>query len=133
MLRRPAVPSMGTGDRTGAATGRSGDPREEPTMGEQTTSQYQAATEPEQPSGWAVGLVTFAGVMMIMIGAFHAFTGLVALFENAFYVSTPNYLLTVDTTTWGWVHIALGVIVLVAGIALLAGREWARVVGVVLA
>jgi hypothetical protein len=102
-------------------------------MGEPTMSQQYGATATEQPSGWAVGLVTFAGVMMILIGVFHAFAGLVALFERAFYISTPNYLITVGTTTWGWVHVVLGVVVLVAGIALLTGRTWARVVGVVLA
>lgn len=102
-------------------------------MGEQTTSQYQAPTQPEQASAWATGLITFAGVMMIMIGAFHVFAGLVALFERTFYLSTPNYLITVNTTTWGWIHIALGVVVLLAGIALLTGQEWARVGAVVLA
>ncbi|GAA1622145.1 DUF7144 family membrane protein [Georgenia ruanii] len=102
-------------------------------MGEQTTSQYQAPTEPQRARAWAAGLITFAGVMMIMIGAFHIFTGLVALFERTFYLTTPNYLITVNTTTWGWIHIALGVVVLLAGIALLTGQEWARVVAVVLA
>jgi vacuolar-type H+-ATPase subunit I/STV1 len=102
-------------------------------MGGQTTSQYGQTTQREEPSAWAVGLVTFAGIMMIMIGAFQAFTGLVALFQNQFYLSTPNYLITVDTTTWGWIHMTLGVLVLLAGIALLAGQTWARIVGVVLA
>ena len=102
-------------------------------MGGQTTSQYGQTTQREEPSAWAVGLVTFAGIMMIMIGAFQAFTGLVALFQGRFYLSTPNYLITVSTTTWGWIHLILGVLVLVAGIALLAGQTWARIVGVILA
>jgi hypothetical protein len=38
------------------------------------------------------GFVAFAGLMMIMAGAFQALTGLVALFENEFYVATRNYL-----------------------------------------
>ena len=50
------------------------------------------AQEPE-PSGWATGFIMFAGVMMIMVGSFQAFAGLVAIFENEFYVTTPNYLL----------------------------------------
>lgn len=102
-------------------------------MGEQTTSQYQAPARPERARAWAAGLITFAGVMMIMVAAFHIFAGLVALFERTFYLTTPNYLITVDTTTWGWIHIVLGVVVLLAGIALLTGQGWARVVAVVLA
>ena len=59
--------------------------------------------------------------------------GLVALFQDDFFVALPNYLLEVDVTAWGWVHLVVGVLVVVAGIAVLSGRVWARTVGVVLA
>jgi hypothetical protein len=75
----------------------------------------------------------FAGVMMIMAGAFQALSGLVALFENEFYVATRNYLLQFDATSWGWIHLLLGLLVLFAGFAVLAGQTWGRVVGITLA
>jgi hypothetical protein len=68
-----------------------------------------------------------------MAGCFQAFAGLVALFENEFYVATRNYLFELDATTWGWVHLILGVVVALAGLAVLAGRVWGRVVGITLA
>ena len=71
--------------------------------------------------------------MMIMAGGFQAVAGLAALFEDSFYVSTPNYLLEFDTTTWGWIHLLMGVVVLLAGIAVLNGQVWGRTVGVILA
>ncbi|HEY9395956.1 MAG TPA: hypothetical protein VIP58_17520, partial [Nocardioides sp.] len=60
---------------------------EQTPLNDETTWQAQ---EPP-PSGWATGFIMFAGVMMIMAGSFQAFSGLVAIFENEFYVTTPNY------------------------------------------
>jgi hypothetical protein len=84
-------------------------------------------------SGWAVGWTTFAALMMIMIGFWHAIAGLVALFEDQFYVVGQEYVFQLDVTTWGWIHLILGVVVGLAGVALLSGATWARVVGVILA
>jgi hypothetical protein len=75
----------------------------------------------------------FAGVMMIMAGSFQTFAGLVALFENEFYIKTPDYLLQLDATSWGWIHLLLGLLVLCAGFAVLNGRVWGRTIGVILA
>src|SRR5215212_6359295 len=57
-----------------------------------------------QTSGWAVGFIMFAAIMMIMTGVFQALQGLVAIFENEFYVPTRNYLFQFDATAWGWIH-----------------------------
>ena len=57
----------------------------------QAASHYSSAgREAESRSGWAVGFILFAGVMMIMAGAFQAMAGLVALFQNEFYVTTAT-------------------------------------------
>ena len=86
-----------------------------------------------QTSGAAVGFILFAAIMMIMSGVFQALQGLVAIFENEFYVATRNYLFQFDATTWGWIHLIAGVIIAFAGWGLLSGRTWARVVGIILA
>jgi hypothetical protein len=80
-----------------------------------------------------VGFILFAAIMMIMVGIFQALQGLVAIFENEFYVATRNYLFQFDATTWGWIHLLLGLLVAFAGWGLLSGRPWARVVAVTLA
>ena len=87
----------------------------------------------EQPPGWAVGFIVFAAVMMMMAGVFQALAGLVAIFENTFYTATRNYLFEFDVSAWGWIHLILGVIVALAGFALLSGATWARAVGITLA
>jgi hypothetical protein len=87
----------------------------------------------EATSGTAVGFILFAAIMMIMAGVFQAIVGLVAIFENEFYVATRNYLFQFDATTWGWIHLVVGLIVAFAGWGLLSGRTWARVVGITVA
>jgi len=102
-------------------------------MTERSAPEYTSASRDQEPSGWAAGFILFAGVMMVMAGAFQAFAGLVALFENEFYVTTPNYLFQFDATSWGWIHLILGLVVAGAGFGVMAGQTWARVVGITLA
>jgi hypothetical protein len=103
-------------------------------MTEQTASQYRATRQDQEaPGRGATGLVVFAGVMMIMAGGFQVVSGLVALLANEFYVNTPNYLFKFDATSWGWIHLLVGLLVLLAGFAVLAGQTWGRVIGIVLA
>jgi hypothetical protein len=101
-------------------------------MTDQVSPQYRSAGR-EESSGWAAGFALFAAVMMIMAGVWQALAGLIAIFENEFYVATRNYLFEFDATTWGWIHLLVGVVVGLAGLGLLAGQTWARVVGIVLA
>jgi hypothetical protein len=103
-------------------------------MTEQEPSQYPSAGRPDQTtSGWAVGFILFAAIMMIMVGIWQALQGLIAIFENEFYVATRNYLFEFDATVWGWIHLLIGLLVAFAGWGLLSGRTWARMVAITLA
>jgi hypothetical protein len=84
-------------------------------------------------SGWAVGFSAFAGAVMLMIGIFHAFAGLAALFNDEFFIRTPSYTYDIDVTGWGWIHLLLGIIIASAGFGIFSGATWARVVGIALA
>jgi hypothetical protein len=86
-----------------------------------------------EASGMAVGFILFAAIMMLMVGVFQALQGLVGIFENEFYVQTRNYLFQFDATTWGWIHLVLGLLMAFAGWGLLSGRTWARTVAITLA
>jgi hypothetical protein len=102
-------------------------------MTEDAYSSSGARRADRETSGTAVGFILFATIMMIMVGVFQAIAGLVAIFENEFYVATRNYLFKFDATTWGWIHLIVGLIIVFAGWGLLSGRTWARVVGITLA
>jgi hypothetical protein len=98
-------------------------------------------TEPEgstrasgyELSGW-VGWIVFAAVMMILLGCFHVFQGLVALFDDQkFVVTESDLIVSADYMAWGWVHLIGGIILALAGMSLFADRMWARIVGVIVA
>jgi len=85
----------------------------------------------ERPrSAVATGLIVFAAIAMIMIGVFHAIQGLVALFNDDFYVVGQKWTFEFDLTTWGWIHLIIGIGIAVAGFFVLNGAVWARVVGI---
>ena len=89
-----------------------------------TDEAYRSAPRPaEETSGWAVGFMLFAAIMMILVGCFQFLAGLVAIFENEFYVATRNYIFQFDATTWGWVHLLIGLIVAFAGWGVLSGSR----------
>ena len=87
----------------------------------------------ERVSPWAAGLTLFAAALMLVAGIWHALAGIAALFQNTIYVSAPEYVYTLDLTTWGWVHLLVGILVILAGVGVLGGQAWARAVGIVLA
>lgn len=87
----------------------------------------------ENPSGTAVGFTVFAGTVMIIIGVLHAIQGLVALFNDTFYVVGQEYVFQFDVTTWGWTHLLLGLLVAFAGFFIFRGAVWARTIGVIVA
>lgn len=96
------------------------------------TSRVAYGREPE-PTAWT-GFVVFASFMMILTGTFQAIQGLVALFDDGFYLVTPsNLVVDVDYNVWGTVHLLLGVLLLLSGVGVLAGNLAARTVGVILA
>jgi hypothetical protein len=80
-------------------------------------------------SGW----LAFAGTLFILIGAFNAIEGLVAIFKDEVFVVGEDGLVVTDFTAWGWFFLILGVVQVLVGFGILAGRGWARGVGIVLA
>lgn len=89
--------------------------------------------QPTVITAW-VGWVAFAGVMMTLLGTFHIFQGLIAIFNDEYFLVTKSGLaLSVDFTTWGWVHVLAGILVLVTGFSVFSGQVWARALGVMVA
>ena len=86
-----------------------------------------------QRSGAAVGWTVFAAFILILVGSFDIIAGLAGIIEDEFYVATPNYILEFDATTWGWIKLLWGIVVLLAGFGLFSGAVWARTVGVTVA
>lgn len=97
------------------------------------TTNLEQGRQGQKYSGSRGGMVAFAGVMLIMAGLFHAIQGLVALFSDDFYVVGRNYVFQFDLTSWGWIHLVLGLVAAAGGAGLFFGQMWARTVAVIAA
>jgi hypothetical protein len=82
---------------------------------------------------WAHGFAVFAGVIMIVGGAFQALEGLAGIVHDKYLVVSPNYIYGFDITVWGVIHLLVGLALLVIGVSLLRGQTWARVAGMAVA
>lgn len=77
--------------------------------------------------GWAL----FAVITLVLAGGFQIINGFVALLRSGTYeVGRTGLVLEVDYTVWGWIHIVLGTLALVAAFGLMRGQMWARILGV---
>jgi hypothetical protein len=73
-------------------------------------------------SGW----VTFAGVMLFIVGVLNVIYGIAAIGDSSFFVQDQKYILS-NLNTWGWVTVFLGVFQLVAAFSLWSGNVYGRV------
>ena len=87
----------------------------------------------QEVSGWAIGGITFAAVAIMLIGGFQVIAGLAAIFDDEFFVIGRNYTFELDTTVWGWIHLLIGVLLLVTCWGLFTGAVWAMVTAIFLA
>ena len=91
-------------------------------------------TTTRPPSSTSVyGGIVFASMLMILAGTMQFLQGLVALVNDNFYVKGEEYIFRFDLTTWGWIHLVAGLVLALAGAALLGGAVWARTLAVVIA
>jgi hypothetical protein len=82
---------------------------------------------------WAFRLAFLAAILMFIGGAAQFFAGLAAVLGNVPYAfTTGDQLFDFGLSTWGWIHLLVGLVVAAAGAALLTGQLWARVVAIVL-
>ena len=79
-----------------------------------------------QPTGWTV----FAGAVLFMVGSLDALFGLAAILNDEVVVVGGHGALIADITTWGWVHLLLGSLMALTGLALFAGSSGARWIAV---
>jgi hypothetical protein len=84
--------------------------------------------EYERGAGW----LFFAGTMLGLAGVFSTIDGIVALSKSSFYVADARYVFS-DLRTWGWIVLAVGVVEILASLAVLGRAQWARWFGIVVA
>jgi hypothetical protein len=77
--------------------------------------------------GWAA----MAGILMVIVGGFKAFSGVIGLFNDEWIVRGFNAYYFIDLTALAWWYIIIGVILVLAGLAAMQMKGWGRWVGVI--
>ena len=99
---------------------------------EQHASPPDAAVPPMERSHW----VAFAGILLLVSALFNLLNGFVAIFNHGYYstvYSQGNRLLILNYTAWGWIWVAVGIVMTLAGLGVLVGSRGARLTGICLA
>ncbi|MGW6460277.1 DUF7144 family membrane protein [Streptomyces sp. NPDC055078] len=81
-------------------------------------------------SGWAVGGVVFAGILMLCNGVLAVLQGIAAIAEDDVYGRIGDYVYKINLTGWGWIHLIIGVCLIVTGYGVLKNMPWARYTGI---
>jgi hypothetical protein len=129
--------ATGTPVATGAPAGRHASPT---TEAERGYVPRQASGYDDRPglvdsdaSGAVIGWTVFAAVMLMISGIGNILEGIAQIVRGSYFVTLPNYAYNLSVHSWGWIHLIAGIVVFLAGAALMADRTWARVVGVTFA
>ncbi len=109
-----------------------------PTPGHSTGPQHhptgpQHHHHPVEENPWATGGTTFAGVLMLVNGVLGVFVGIAGIAKDDVYERVGDYVYKFNLTTWGWIHLVLGLVITVTGWGILKGAAWAKATGVALA
>uniref|UniRef100_A0AAU2K2U2 DUF7144 domain-containing protein n=1 Tax=Streptomyces sp. NBC_00049 TaxID=2903617 RepID=A0AAU2K2U2_9ACTN len=84
-------------------------------------------------NAWAEGGTIFAGILLLVDGVLGVIKGIAGIAEDDVYTRVGSYVFKFDPTAWGWIHLLLGLVLIVVGAGLLKDAGWARVMGVVVA
>lgn len=92
------------------------------------------SVRPEYRQGGA-SWVTFAGVLLFLVGLLNVFQGLLLVTGDGIYVTgdDPTVVVIADTATWGWIILILGALEMAAGGGVMSRNQLARWFGVFVA
>ncbi len=83
--------------------------------------------------GFAAGTSIAAGILLATVGVLQVLQGIAAIAKDDIIVVGQEYTFSWSVSAWGWVHLILGILVAVIGLALVTGATWARVAAIVIA
>ncbi|MEV0294675.1 hypothetical protein [Nocardia sp. NPDC050710] len=91
------------------------------------------STEHPVRQGIAAGTAIGAAVLLLTVGILQILEGISAVAEDELFIVGPEYIYQFDTTTWGWIHIVLGAVLIVCALGLMTGTTWGKVAAIVIA
>ncbi|WP_280261857.1 DUF7144 family membrane protein [Nocardia wallacei] len=80
-------------------------------------------------SSWTI----FSGVLLLIAGVMHLLTGIAAIAERAVFVVDEDEIFRISLTGWGWLHVVIAALLVIAGIGIVNGQTWGYLGGIVMA
>src|SRR5829696_5740423 len=77
---------------------------------------------PGAPGGWAI----FAAVVLFIIGSLNALWGLVGILNGDVLTVGGAEVTIWSLTAWGWIHLIVGLLMILTAGGLMAMQDWAR-------
>lgn len=74
-----------------------------------------------------------AATVLMLAGVLQAIEGVAAIAGGDFFTKPRHYLFSLPITGWGWIHLVLGVLLVLTGLGLFSGAVWAAYAGMTLA
>lgn len=78
-------------------------------------------------------MTIFAGVLILIAGLLHLMAAIAAIAKRDLFVLTEDQVFQVNVSVWGWVHLVIAVLIIVAGIGIVSGQTWGYWGGIVMA
>lgn len=90
-------------------------------------------TESDRKQGIVFGVSIVAAALLFVAGLVAVFQGISAIAKDDLFVAGPNYTYQFDLTTWGWIHLIIGILAVVIAGGLAVGADWARISAIIVA
>ncbi|TLF77354.1 DUF7144 family membrane protein [Nocardia cyriacigeorgica] len=94
---------------------------------------HSSETDSPVKQGFAAGTSIGASILLLTVGVLSILQGISAVAEDQLFVVGIEYVYEFDTTTWGWIHIILGIVLVISAIGLMMGTTWGRIAAVTIA
>jgi len=83
----------------------------------------------ERGAGW----VGFAAILFFIVGVWNIIEGIIGLARSSFWTATGAHYTISDLRTWAWIVLIWGIVEVLAGLSIMAGGQFGRWAGIVVA
>ncbi|MGC5246727.1 DUF7144 family membrane protein [Gordonia sp. DT219] len=83
--------------------------------------------------GFVFGISIVAAALLFVAGVISILAGISALNKDTLLVLNDDYVFKLDLTSWGWIHLIIGILAVIIAGGLVVAADWARVAAIIIA
>ncbi|MCA2207298.1 DUF7144 family membrane protein [Nocardia rosealba] len=77
--------------------------------------------------GLAASITMLAAIMLLVAGTLGILRGIAGITKDELFLIPSEYTYQFDVSTWGWIHLALGLLFVAVAIGMMVTATWARI------